>query len=156
MLGELLRPNGSHAQGNLFLSGFLNLLLSKKPNWTFAPPDHRWIVTLENDFIDIALTHPNPRTHIIIENKWSAPDREMQLVEYWRRERVRTRLRSVPAVYLTPEGRRPRECDNLKNSQFFADLVTLSYARDIHDFLKDRMPHVRSPGFARRSVNIST
>jgi hypothetical protein len=147
LLGALLDPIGSHEQGNLFLAAFLDLLMAKKPNWVFPKPDHRWSISLENDSIDIVLSHPNPQnpqTRIIIENKWSAPDREQQLFAYWRRQRELTGLKSIPAIYLTPSGRRPKECSSVKNSEFFRDLVTISYVQDIMALLIYGLSEVKS------------
>jgi hypothetical protein len=144
LLGELLDPKGSHEQGNLFLIGFLDLLLSKKPAWKFPKGDHQWTIKLENDFMDIVLSHPKPQTRIIIENKWSAPDRKGQLIEYWRRRRDMTQLHSIPAVYLTPDGHRPLECQTIKERRFLEDLVILSYAHDIRTFLDDATRQVKS------------
>jgi PD-(D/E)XK nuclease superfamily len=147
LLGEMLDPKGSHEQGNLFLAPFLDLLVSKKPGWTFPSADHRWTISRETDSIDIMLSHPDfqkPQTRIIIENKWSAPDREQQLLGYWKQQRERTGLNSIPAVYLTPNGRRPRECSAIGDPEFLRDLVTLSYAKDIRRLIGDQLREIKA------------
>jgi len=146
-IGALLNPTGTHEQGNLFLAAFLDLLLSKKPNLKLPKADHRWTISLEDDSIDIVLSHPsphNPQTRIILENKWGAPDREDQLFGYWRRQRQLTGLKSLPAIYLPPEGRRPEGLGAMSDSQFLKDLVTLSYTEDILMLLDKHMPEIGS------------
>lgn len=81
ILGELLDPQGSHGQGNLFLHEFLKLL---KVN---APAEGVWQVSIEKGRIDILLRRENPASVIIIENKAnSAVDQQHQLYRYWLQE----------------------------------------------------------------------
>lgn len=78
ILGELLRPNGNHAQGDLFLMSFLNMLGVPDPE------QGKWVVTVEKWHIDILLRRIEPASVIIIENKSNyATDQKNQLYRYW-------------------------------------------------------------------------
>jgi hypothetical protein len=62
ILAQLLNPLGTHEQGGLFLSAFLQRIVDKKPQWHFPTPDTRWLVQKERDYIDIRLIHPSALT----------------------------------------------------------------------------------------------
>ncbi|MDD2987273.1 PD-(D/E)XK nuclease family protein [Flavobacterium sp.] len=81
LIANLIDPNASHGQGNLFLKSFLKLLdieVFEKDNW---------IVTAETGRIDILLRRLHPHTVVVIENKSNyAGDQENQLYRYWFQE----------------------------------------------------------------------
>ncbi len=80
ILGELLKPDGSHGQGRLFLDSFLRRI-------GIDPVEGKWIVTVEQDRIDILLRRDEPASVVIIENKsCNASDQPGQLYRYWFRQ----------------------------------------------------------------------
>ena len=148
LLAQLLNPLGTHEQGGLFLAGFLQQIVKKKPLWQFPEPDTRWLVQKEQDYIDIRLIHRSPQVHILIENKWRSKDRKLQVFDYWSQEHHRTnnKLSRIPIVYLTRVGELPQlpKSATSNRRRFMSDLVILSYKRDIRNFLSDTVPEVRS------------
>ena len=77
LMGELLSTQGSHGQGDLFLTNFLSRI-------GIADPKGTWKVRTELHNIDICLTRIEPASVVIIENKsnW-AIDQQSQLYRYW-------------------------------------------------------------------------
>ncbi len=80
LVGELLKPRGSHGQGRLFLDSFLALVDVHEPT-----AGDEWAVTVEKmGRIDILLCRSNPSSVVIIENKSNrANDQLNQLYRYW-------------------------------------------------------------------------
>jgi hypothetical protein len=92
VLADLLNPLGTHAQGNLFLKPFL-ALVTDRSGIALPPPNGLWEVDHNKDYIDVRLRHiDSERGRVIIETKWNAPDREKQVIGYWRKEKQRTGL----------------------------------------------------------------
>ena len=80
ILGELLKPTGSHGKGDLFLKSFLRRI-------GISPVEGNWVVTVELDRIDILLRRSDPASVVIIENKaCQATDQPGQLYRYWHRQ----------------------------------------------------------------------
>jgi len=82
IIGDLLDPNGTHGQGNLFLVPFLEELGIPEPNTGL------WHVTVETGRVDILIWRNLPeKCAVIIENKSNgAGDRPNQIYRYWHRE----------------------------------------------------------------------
>jgi hypothetical protein len=153
ILGELLKPDGSHGKGTLFLDSFLKRI-------GITPVDGKWIVTVESDRIDILLRRESPPSVVIIENKsCKASDQPGQLYRYWFRqifmrypslrydeEGIWERFR---IIYLPPSGyTRPAEssllrpgdkiyakCDYHQLPQTILDCR--SFAADVADWLNE-------------------
>lgn len=81
LIANLISPDSTHGQGNLFLKSFLKLLdieVFEKDNW---------IVTSETGRVDVLLRRQHPHAVVIIENKSNyACDQENQLYRYWFQE----------------------------------------------------------------------
>lgn len=79
LIGDLLNPAGSHGQGALFLEVFLDELKMEH-----SPAD-KWIVTVEDERVDILMRRSWPQSSIVIvENKINdAMDQPNQLYRYW-------------------------------------------------------------------------
>jgi PD-(D/E)XK nuclease superfamily len=141
LLASLLNPLGIHAQGDLFLSGFLRTILSLKPFWRFPPVDTRWRVDTEKHKIDILLTHVATPFFIIIENKWFARDQEQQTFRYWWEIRQRhPNLTTVPVIYLTRTGKQPDFVH--EDVRFRHDLLPVSYNPVLMGMLEACLPAV--------------
>lgn len=96
ILGELLKPDGSHGKGTLFLHSFLRRI-------GIDPAPGKWIVTVESDRIDILLRREHPASVVVIENKsCNATDQPGQLYRYWFRQIFR---RYPELEYHTPDTR---------------------------------------------------
>lgn len=78
ILGDLLNPQGSHQQGDIFLKFFFDVLEIK-----YSKED-LWTVTIESERFDICIATRKMDKIIIIENKsnW-ADDQPNQLYRYW-------------------------------------------------------------------------
>jgi hypothetical protein len=102
------------------------------------PPDALWEVDQNKTYIDVRLRHIDSGDRVIIETKWNAPEREKQVIGYWRKERIRARRPRIPTVFLTPTGRAPNvgpaEPDH---DLFWRDLIQLSYSDDFANLLRD-------------------
>jgi len=164
ILGELLKPDGSHGKGTLFLDSFLQRI-------GITPVDGKWIVTVESDRIDILLRRDSPPSVVIIENKaCKASDQPGQLYRYWFRQIftrypnlryddlcIRERFR---IVYLPPSGyTRPTEksllrpgdeihanCDYPNLPQTILDCC--SFEADVADWLNELV--ATESGFSHR------
>jgi len=78
LLRKLLDPHSEHGQGDLFLKIFL------KQIGIVVGDSDRWIVTAENERIDVLIKRKYPPSVIVIENKSNyALDQENQLYRYW-------------------------------------------------------------------------
>ena len=114
-LSELLRPNGTHGQGSLFLWSFLNRCVAKHELDDFIAPqqnvsDVDWYVEQEKSTgygqLDIVVACPQLKYLFVIENKIFAGEQEDQLHRYaqWIKDSgypEESRL----LIYLTPDGR---------------------------------------------------
>jgi hypothetical protein len=115
ILGDLLDPNGTHGQKNLFLVPFLGELGIPEPT------DGLWNVTVETGRVDILIWRNLPeKSAVIIENKSNgAGDRPNQIYRYWHRElflwepslwtstdkaKILERNRRFHVVYLPTDG----------------------------------------------------
>ena len=149
-LAELFRPNGTHAQGTLFLEGFLQHCLRKGdefnhfPRIEFPTGAASWEVDCEKSIpdgqLDIVVWSLQSRFLMVIENKIDAAEQKDQIGRYqdWlsgRREYPRDRR---VLIYLTPDGRRASTASN-------EDYFCLSYARDVVAWLRSALPNVEAP-----------
>ena len=76
ILGDLLNPLGTHAQGTLFLDSFLAMLGME--------PGGKWHAVVETGGVDILLRRETPASVLIVENKaHNATDQDGQLYRYW-------------------------------------------------------------------------
>ena len=111
LIANLIDPNASHGQGNLFLKSFLKLLDIE------VFENDNWIVTAETGRIDVLLRRHHPHTVVVIENKSNyASDQENQLYRYWFQEiylpnqkkfgdktvEQTTNNKNYQVIYLTP------------------------------------------------------
>jgi hypothetical protein len=130
LLADFLNPNGTHAQGNLFLSPFL-LRVSEESGILLPPPSCLWTVD-NRHYVDLRLSHTDTDDRVLIEMKWDALDRDKQIVSYYRAEKRRTRKKRVAVVYITKHGGRPGyDCLELGS-----DLVCFSFKEDVASMLK--------------------
>src|SRR5207244_839864 len=82
ILGDLLDPDGTHGQGDVFLVPFLEELGIPESDVGL------WHVTVETGRVDILIWRNHPeKSAIIIENKSNdAGDQPNQIYRYWHRE----------------------------------------------------------------------
>jgi len=164
ILGELLKPDGSHGKGSLFLDSFLRRI-------GIEPGDGKWIVTIESDRIDILLRRDNPASVVIIENKsCNASDQPGQLYRYWFRQihgrhpslnyqdpDLPTRFRVIylpPGDYARPDDRsvlRPPDpgyasCEHARLPESVIDCR--SFEADVAEWLNELM--ASEPGLSER------
>jgi hypothetical protein len=146
-LGELLDPLGSHCQGVIFLSGFIELC--QKKGVTFDRQidkivDERWFITREKNTrfgnLDIVLSAPALGYLIVIENKIDAGEQDKQLERYndWLQSKKRFYSEKRVLCYLTPNA----SLSNTARSE--SDYITLSYHNDIYKWLSETVGDIPS------------
>lgn len=145
IIADLLDPNGTHSQGNIFLKPFL-AFVSASTGIDLPPADFYWEVDHNRNYIDVRLRHSETNNSVVIETKWNAEDRPGQVVDYWRSERERTRKSRVPLIFLTQNGRKPNlglRADD--HDEFQLDLVTMSFRSQFADMLKCALGETAAP-----------
>ncbi len=123
-LFEVLNPRGTHGMGTAFLERFLAQAGLEGFDVTTAT------VQREYQSMDIFIANAVWQA-IILENKIYAPDQPGQLARYYKAVR-KAGYRDVTVLYLTLYGDAPgaESAGNLDE-----ELITLSYADDVRDWL---------------------
>lgn len=135
IIGELLRPTGTHGHQDLFLHSFFKCFHLE--DFVQHITDSNWLVTLEKytqglGFIDIYLEHKKARKVILIENKLFATDQQDQLYRYYSFAKGRGFSdEDIRLIYLTNDGKAP---SNLSMDETSAE--TLKRLADAGVFLK--------------------
>jgi hypothetical protein len=149
MLAHLLDPAASHAQGVLFLAGFLDLVQgaadSQKKNLRLQRPEsvaHLWRIRKEVPLPDglgqADVLVQGPGLLLLIENKIFAGDLENQLQRYWTFAKAQAEAQSLLPliIYLTPDGRPPPALSIGGSTGLDEKLVLLSYHDDIYHWIQ--------------------
>jgi hypothetical protein len=149
LLGELLLPSGTHAQGVLFLEKFLEMVAEEDEEFQLPelPLDgEQWQVIPEQHtvfgYIDLVISSREGGCLVVIENKIWASEQESQLERYstW----MKTMKAGHPAqalIYLTPDGR-----DSQTANQ--ARYKPLAYRPNIVNWLEECLPKIQAPRVA--------
>jgi hypothetical protein len=146
VLANLLNPNGSHGQGELFLHSFLNYCLNKYPDFP-RPPEEvtpgRWSAITEMPTrygrLDVVIMNPAIGYLCLIENKVDAYEQPRQLQRYW--NWMETRYREFPhqaLVFLTIKG---YEATTAWEFPYYR----LSYKQDVPNWLESTVPEIQAP-----------
>jgi hypothetical protein len=154
-LQNLLTPNGSHAQGNLFLNSFIqNFIPSEKRDFFVLSDTNDYHIEEEkpirNGRIDIYIQSINPykKFAIIIENKLYAADQELQLNRYYDFIRGKYTDKQIMMFYLTIHGIDPSSFSiNRKLMTEVKDrkiLYNLSYKTDIKYWLQNLKTNIEA------------
>jgi hypothetical protein len=148
MLAHLLDPGGSHAQGALFLQCFLDVVQTaasrKVKNLSLPQLEDptlwrcRKEVPLSDGLGQVDVLLRGPGLLLIIENKVYAGDPVSQLERYWKFAQAEAEGKHVlpVIVYLTPEGRPPPLHSVGQLPGLSENLILLSYAQDIYQFIQ--------------------
>lgn len=154
VLAHLLDPRGSHAQGDLFYTAFLDHLPTERKEQfrtsrLFVAPEH-WT---NDGFIDIFIRSQDPQKPfcIVLENKIDAGDQPRQLSRYF--EYAARQLGypedQILLLYLTKAGYLPspasmptEEQERLRGKDC---LHAVSYRGFVSAFLKAAVPHIQAP-----------
>lgn len=126
-IAELLNPDGSHGQGNIFLKLFIKTIQSDS-NFTIETEDVQ--VFREKENIDIFIkSYPKA---IIIENKIYTEDHSDQLSRYIEGVKRSTRIAEsdILLIYLTLFGSEPNE------KKVLDKVVNISYQQHICQWLE--------------------
>ncbi len=154
-LGNLLRPWGSHHQGDLFLRAFFNKV-ADRPGWLDGLTKLRIMEEkgTGDGFADIVIRGSNPDGEfgIVVENKIYAGDQKKQLERYqhYLSETLGLPEERCLLIYLAPRRKRPSipysilqvDFDSLHNAK---RLLLRSYKKDIRDWLTPLLPLVQAP-----------
>jgi PD-(D/E)XK nuclease superfamily protein len=148
MLAHLLDPAGSHAQSALFLHNFLDVVQTAASRQGKSLPlpqledPTQWRcrreVPLSDSLGQVDVLLRGPGLLLIIENKVYADDPVNQLKRYWEFAQTEAEARrALPViVYLTPDGRAPPPHSVGQSPRLTDNLILLSYAQDIHQFIQ--------------------
>lgn len=139
-LCNLLDPNGSHQQGDLFVSSFLkDVLKFEMDSSSFCDIHIYEECSFDDGRMDIFLEfkYSHGIFGVVIENKIYAPDQNQQLLRYYKHMLNRFKEeKNFYLVYLTPMGLRPsprsisvdlahklRSCKCLKEVSYSNDII---------------------------------
>ena len=156
-LGNLLSPDGSHGQGDLFFRSFVERIAPRVKRERFlAAGRDDYEVTLEKStddgYIDIFVQSRDPRNRfaIVIENKIFAGDQSDQLQRYYTfvtEERGYDDV-EILIVYLTPSGHAPSSlslCPDERSRLLAINCLTeISYCTDVAEWLRAVLPQVEA------------
>lgn len=155
-LVNLLNPNGSHGQQNLFLNSFIDKFIpsEKRNNFLLDLPSDYWIKEehrFDDGQIDILIrSHDRKkRFGLIIENKLLAPDQYEQIERYNQYlQRLRLSSDQLMIFYLTIDGKDPNEFSvkrkRLRTMKESGLLLNISYKQDILPWLTDQQEKVEA------------
>jgi hypothetical protein len=146
ILAELLNPSGRHAQGALFLQGFVDICRAKNPDFPLLPAgfqNQKWVIEKEKitplGYLDIIVACPTLRYRFAIENKIYAAEQPRQLQRYAQWLGWGARIYTAQAlIFLTPSG---RSAVNAEQAKYFR----LSYREDVYEWLQATLPLVAAP-----------
>ncbi|NPA37952.1 MAG: PD-(D/E)XK nuclease family protein [Chlorobi bacterium] len=144
-IAELLNPNGSHGQGNIFLKLFVKMLTENINGKDFAfdvdndvrVETERYTGRINEEFteggyIDIIVENPKS-TAIIIENKIYAEDQRNQLLRYY--NYGKRNYNDYTLIYLTLYGNDASEY-SAGDKKSGIDYHNLSYKTNITEWLE--------------------
>jgi len=147
-IAELLNPDGSHSQGNLFLKLFLEQInindfeanlstLTLEKSIGPVKIKKKEPLSSSGGRIDIYLENINGKI-ISIENKINAPEQKLQLVRYTNHKRRKNKV-----YYLTLNGKSPSEFSTytLKSG---IDYFEITYRDHIIDWLEKSLSKISS------------
>jgi hypothetical protein len=145
-LAELLKPSGSHGQGNLFLMKFIEYCKSKFESFPIIQYDkelEHWNARTEETVqvgrVDILVTNPMLGTLIVIENKVDAYEQNNQLRRYRHWMEIHTKDYPTQAlIFLTIRGHQP-------STIIDSEVYLLSHKNDIVCWLEDTLPEIHAP-----------
>lgn len=139
-LAELLNPNGTHGQGDLFLKNFLKIIAPNEDLITEnAEADIEYSIgSISEDYksggrLDIFIRFPKSNYLILIENKIDAGDQPYQLLRY--NKYAKETKCKYKLLYLTKDGHNPSETSTgkIEDEPFWK---CISYSQDIKKWLK--------------------
>ncbi len=125
---ELLNPNGSHRQGNLFLKLFIEEIEIDFPYFG---------ATLSKEKFKIDILIESNRKVIILENKIETQDHSNQLSSYLNRvKEIGYRDENIYLIYLTLFGEEPRE------EKIRERVINISYSENIKNWIESCIKEV--------------
>ena len=146
-IANLLNPEGTHKQKNMFLESFLKTLEKKYPEIEIEIKnlkDEVFVKTeqkINNGRIDIWIKSKNKNAYLIIENKIFAKDQEIQLLRYRKyldgKSEVHKEQRKGILLYLTLNGKTATNhstLDKLEQNKLNG-YYTISYFKTICNWL---------------------
>lgn len=157
-IGELLNPQGSHGQNELFLNLFISTIGLEKQYTTEQLKGAKVIVEeniggIPDDYskggrIDLVIKIPECREEIVIENKIWAGDQQNQLGRYY------AEYPNANIIYLTPFERSP--CDDslgekLKQSQ--TKVICITYQAQIREWIENCIKGTSNFPLLRETLN---
>jgi hypothetical protein len=158
-IAELLNPEGSHGQNDIFLKLFVKQLQTHHPD-KFVFEESHASVKIEHPIgektedsggrIDILITN-RKKQGIIIENKIYAADQDNQLIRY-KEYSNRNGYSSIPLIYLTLEGKDAAE-NSKQDLKLDEDYVLISYKEDIIDWLTECRKEAATQPMLRETIS---
>jgi hypothetical protein len=144
ILRELLDPNGSHAQGSVYLKLFAKIVLKMDicDDILCGAEVFSEFLTDGNRRIDLVLKTRDD--FIPIEVKIHAGDQERQVADYYEHANKVGKQNSTKLFYLTLDGRPPSPgsaegMTKKKGSQDYEEIKNISFGKDICNWLSECM-----------------
>jgi hypothetical protein len=146
-IANLLDPEGSHAQGYLFLESFIKYCNNKDqsfPKVISNIENYQWFVETwkytSNGIPDIVISSPDLEYLVVIENKIDAQETGNQLKRYldWMGKK-KDRYKNQSLIFLNPRG-----YPSVKEAMDGQKYLILSY-EDIYNWLNSSSDHVKAP-----------
>jgi hypothetical protein len=142
ILRELLDPNGSHAQGSVYLKLFAKIVLEMNicDDVLCDAEVFSEFLTDGNRRIDLAIKTRDD--FIPIEVKIHAGDQERQVADYYEYAKKVGKQNSTKLFYLTLDGRPPSPgsaegMTKKKGSQDYEGIKNISFGKDIRNWLSE-------------------
>jgi len=156
-LRNLLDPQGSHGQIDLFYEQFLTQVCQdseKRSQFILASPSN-YLVEEEkftgNGYIDILITSldANKKFGLVIENKIYAGEQERQVERYYNYliDTKKLSYEQVLILYLSINGDDPKSINNKLKGELKSKgvLKSISYRKDIFNWLETAKKEVKAP-----------
>lgn len=154
-ISELLKPNGSHGMGNVFLRLFFNMLIQNNylDNYSDDCIDETHIEVEKyvgkildiNSRLDIYIS--NRDFQICIENKIYAKDQSKQLERY-KKFLVQNKSKKHLLIYLSLFGKEYSQSELKKDSEY----ICLSYKDEVLSWLKECLKEAVDYPILRESI----
>ena len=156
ILVDLLDPQGTHGQGDLFLKNFFQIYVLGDLDYATG---QNWIIEKEKvtswGNLDIVLSESAQKRCVVIENKIDAMDQPGQLARYyrWIQEGSPYSLKKSRLIYLTIGGFHPTassfQIDGIRDieiKEIRDKLILMSWKTDIRKWLRESLGEVQASG----------
>lgn len=150
-IGELLKPNGIHKNGNIFLNKFIEKIVNDENRKFKTDSDYRVFIEKSFSYGRMDIVIENDNDCIIIENKIHAGDRPMQLGRY---NQYSKQFKNSSIIYLTLHGNDPSDQTLMFEGKKIDTKIVknISYKDDIRSWLEECLLLCLSKSYIRENI----